>query len=153
MTFGLKVVIGVVGVIVVAVGLLLAAPALMLSCVFSGTQSGTPIDAGRGRQIVAAQNHVLQRALALAERSPRPARDDPACRALATELGALDIRFEDRQGGALVIVTYSRGGIPETYETQLTWAPAATAERVRAGHDRLGESFEYLDHGWWWVFW
>jgi len=107
----------------------------------------------RARQIVVGQRHALQRVLALAERSPRPARDDPACRALATELGALDIRFENRQGGTLAIIAYSRGGLSETYETQLTWASAETAEIVRAGRDRLGESFEYIDDGWWWVFW
>ena len=153
MALRLEVVLGVAGFILVAMCLLLAAQALMLSCIFSGTQKGTPIDADRARQIVVAQSHALKRVLALAGQSPRPACDDPACRALAIELGALDIRFEDTQGGALVIVTYSRGGIAETYETQLTWAPAATAERVRSGRDRLGESFEYLDQGWWWVFW
>jgi hypothetical protein len=137
------------GLIAVTIGLLFT----LLSCDSSGTHSGTVIDANRARQIVAEQKEALHRVLALADRSPPPSPDDSACRDLATELGALDIRFEKRQGGPLVIIAYSRGGLPETYETQLTWVSAATAERVRSGRDRLGESFEYIEDGWWWVIW
>lgn len=52
-----------------------------------------------------------------------------------------------------MVIAYPRGGIPETYETQLAWVPAATAEQFRTGRDRPGERFEYVGDGWWCVFW
>ena len=150
---GLKVVLTVLGVVAVVIGALFAVPSLMLMCVVSGATDGTPLSVPEARRVVAERGDVLARALALSRRSPLPQPDDAACRSVVSELGALDMRFEDRGDGPLVIIVWSRGGIPETYETQLTWVPEATAECVRAGTLRLGESFEYVDRGWWRVFW
>ena len=68
-------------------------------------------------------------------------------------MGALDMRFEDRGEGLRVIIVFSRGGIAEIYESQLAWVSESEAELVRAGKLRLGESFDYVDRGWWHVIW
>ena len=138
----------VAGMMAVPIGLLFL-PSLVASLV---PQSGTAIDPARARQIVVERHQVLERVLDLAKRSPLPTSEDPACKALATELGALDLQFEKSDEGTWVRIAYSRGGFPETYETQLAWVPDATAARVNARRLRLGEDFQYLEQGWWWVF-
>lgn len=153
MGLGPKIVLAVSGTTLLLIGTLLLKPGIALAIVYWVASSGTDIDVPRAREIVARQKEVLQNVLELAQQSLRPEGNAPAFRALAAELGALDIRFEDLQGGSLVLITFSRGGVAETYETQLTWAPTEIAERVRAGRYRLGEYFEYIDAGWWWVFW
>lgn len=150
---GLKVVLAVLGVMAFAIAALFAFPSLLMVCFVAGASDGMPLSIADARRVVAEKSDVLARALALSRRTPLPQSDDTACRSVASELGALDMRFERREEGPWVIIVWSRGGIPETYETQLTWVPEATAERVRAGGLRLGEDFEYVDCGWWHVFW
>ena len=153
MALGLRVEPAVTWGIATTIGLLFGVTSVLAICSRPWATRGTPIDASRARQIVLERSHVLRRVVALAERLPLPTSADPACRALATELGALDIRIEDGVEGPWVIVAFSRSGVAETYETQLTWVPESAAERVRTGGARLGEEFEYLGGGWWWVFW
>ena len=143
----------VVGVFLAALALFLGLPSLLVTCALSGTNRGTALDQERARRVVADQAQTLARVLALAERSPLPRTDDPECRSLAAELDALDIRFEAMPDGPWVRIVYDRRGIAETYETQLAWVPEESASRIRAGRGRLGESFTYIDRGWWWVFW
>jgi len=128
-------------------------PCLLVGYALSGTDRGVTFDVECARRVLAQQRPVLARVRALAARSPPPQSEDPVCRSLASELGALDIRFEACPGGTVARVVYRRFGLPETYEHQLTWTPAATADHVRSGGFRLGEYFEYVDDGWWWVTW
>lgn len=134
-------------------GVLVGVPCVMFVWCMLPRIDGSPLSAAAARRVVAERGDVLARALALTGKVPLPARDDPACQSVAKALGALDIRFEQAEGGPLVMIVWSRGGMGETYETQLTWVPEPTAARVRAGRQRLGEYFEYIDRGWWWVFW
>ena len=150
---GLRVVLAVLGLMAIGIGALFALPSLVMVCFLAGASDGTPLSVTEARRVVAEQSEVLARALALSRRTPLPQSDDVACRSVASDLGALDMRFERSEDGPWVIIVWSRGGIPETYETQLTWVPEATAGRVRAGRLRLGETFEYVDRGWWRVFW
>lgn len=129
---GLKVVFTALGVVAVVVGALFAAAWLILMCVLAGARDGTPLSAPKARRVVAEQGDALARALALSRRSPLPHSDGAACRSVVSDLGALDMRFEDRGEGPRVIIVWSRGGIPETYETQLTWVPEAEAESAPA---------------------
>ena len=153
MALGFKVALAVVGVVPAALALLFGLRSLLLTLVLSGTASGTRLDEERARRVVAEQSQVLSRVLALAQRSPLPKSEDPTCQSLAAELGALDIRFEASSDGPWVQITYGRGGLPETYAHQLVWVPEDSAMHIRAGLDRLGEHFNYIDRGWWRVCW
>ncbi len=144
----LEVVLAVLGVMRFAVAALFALPSLLMLCFVAGASDGMPFRVADARRVVAEKSDVLARALALSRRTPPPQSDDIACRSVASELGALDMRLERREAGPWVIIGWSLGGIPETEETQLTRVPEATAERVRAGRLRLGEDFEYVDRGW-----
>ncbi|MBI5849679.1 MAG: hypothetical protein HZB39_01355 [Planctomycetes bacterium] len=141
------------GAIISTLALMFVGASLLLGWILAGTDRGVTFDVERARRVVAEQGPLLSRVLALADRAPRPESDDPACQSLASELGALDIRFEARFGRSGTTIVYRRFGLPEIYEHQLRWISSETAERVRGGDLHIGEYFEYVGGGWWWVQW
>ena len=119
----------------------------------SGTDQGVAFGPDRARVVLATQRDLLDAVRKLLARVPLPGRDDPACRALAVQLGALDVHIDNRFDGAHAVIVYHRRGLAETYEDRLVWVPPDTAAAVRDGRLRLGEASEHIDDGWWWVWW
>ena len=151
---GVKFVLLVAFVSLILPALLIAAGPLLTSLVFwfARVDEGVPFDRTRARQVVAECGDALSRVKDLRRGGSSPTASDTS-QELADELGALDVRIEDRPGGPWAIVVFHRFGLPEIYEDTLTWLPEAAARQVRAGGYRLGEYREYIDYGWWWVEW
>lgn len=114
---------------------------------------GSEFGPERARRFVRENGPGLAKVMALSARRPLPLPNDAACRELASELGAIEIRFEQRGGASCPVVVFHRWGLGETYEEQLAWVPDDVAADVRASRLRLGEGFEFLADRWWWVWW
>lgn len=149
MALGLAVIITFGGVI----GAATLWPPVFFGLAVSGLNQGTPLTFADARRVVSEHSDVLDRVVQFTRQVPLPRSDASAVRSLAAELGALHVRLEAGANGPFPVITYSRSGLHEIHETRLTWVPEATAARVRSGHLRLGEQCEYVDKGWWWVFW
>jgi len=124
---------------------------LLISLIWRPVSEGTPFDVERARGIVAEQPALLAAIMSLRS-CPEDEAKRRECAALAAQIGALGIRTERSEEGGTVAVCFERhGGAGETYSRELQWLPPALAADIRAGRSGLGDYWQELSGGWFWV--
>ena len=126
----------------VAVLVFLGLP-LVFVCMRNCGRKGSPFTRADARKLLAEQPALLAQIRSLADRD-----DDPTLRErLAHQIGALWIKRDERN--ALWVCFCGTGPPPQHY--MLCWIPPADVERLERDEYSLGDSWEPLGEGWYWV--